>query len=126
MGSSEALCEWGLAGMEALRGRAAVLVVVDVLSFSTAVDVVTARGTSVLPFPWGDRAAAKAAAANHGAWLHGPCPRCNISRMIMRSIFCLAARCADVAVSAPSLGRAGEQKTDWTCMRPVGVKRKVI
>ncbi len=33
---------------------------------------------------------------------------------IMRSVFCLAARCTDVAVSAPYLGRAGKQKTDWT------------
>jgi len=30
--------------------------------------------------------------------------------MIMQSVFCLAARCADIAVSAPYLGRAGEQK----------------
>lgn len=67
-----ALCEWGFAGMEALRGRATVLVVVDVLSFSTAVDVATARGAAVLPFPWGDREAAQAAAAKAGAILAGP------------------------------------------------------
>jgi len=37
--------------------------------------------------------------------------------MIMRSVFCLAARCADVAVNAPYLARAGKQKTDWTKSR---------
>lgn len=72
MRSSETLCEWGLAGMEALRGRVAVLVVVDVLSFSTAVDVATARGASVLPFPWGNRAAAEVAAVESGVILAGP------------------------------------------------------
>lgn len=72
MRAGVALCEWGLAGMEALRGRAAVLVVVDVLSFSTAVDVATARGAAVLPFAWGDRETARAAAAETGAILAGP------------------------------------------------------
>lgn len=72
MGSSEALCEWGLAGMEALRGRVAVLVVVDVLSFSTAVDAATSRGASVLPSPWGNRIAGEAAAAESGVVLAGP------------------------------------------------------
>ena len=30
--------EWGIAGIEALRGQASVIVIVDVLSFSTAVE----------------------------------------------------------------------------------------
>jgi 2-phosphosulfolactate phosphatase len=42
--------EWGLAG--ALDSRAAVAVVVDVLSFSTSVCVATDRGMRVCPFPW--------------------------------------------------------------------------
>ncbi len=33
---------------------------------------------------------------------------------IIRSVFCLAARRADFARNALYLGRAGEQKTDWT------------
>jgi 2-phosphosulfolactate phosphatase len=64
-----ALCEWGLRGVETLRDRVAVLVIVDVLSFSTAVDVAVARGASIIPFPLGDRTAAEAAAAAVGATL---------------------------------------------------------
>ena len=59
----QVLCEWGLQGIEALRDRVAALVIVDVLSFSTAVDVAVARGAFVIPFAEGGRAAAEAAAA---------------------------------------------------------------
>ncbi len=61
-----ACSEWGLAGLLALRGQVAVLVVVDVLSFSTAVDVAAGRGAVILPFPSGDPAAAQAEAARQG------------------------------------------------------------
>ena len=65
---SRARCEWGLAGLLALRGEVAVLVVVDVLSFSTAVDVAVGRGAAVLPFSSGDpAAAARVEAARQGA-----------------------------------------------------------
>ncbi|TQM80625.1 2-phosphosulfolactate phosphatase [Saccharothrix saharensis] len=50
--------EWGSEGVAALGEQCAVLVVVDVLSFSTAVDVVVARGGSVRPVHWADRASA--------------------------------------------------------------------
>ncbi|MFT7837536.1 2-phosphosulfolactate phosphatase [Saccharothrix sp. BKS2] len=50
--------EWGGEGVAALGPRCAVLVVVDVLSFSTAVDVVVARGGAVRPIRWADRARA--------------------------------------------------------------------
>ncbi len=43
---------WGPAGIDALRGEVAVLVLVDVLRFTTALDVATARGAAVLPAPW--------------------------------------------------------------------------
>jgi len=62
-----ALSEWGVAGIEALRGQVAVLVIVDVLSFSTAVDVAVGRGALVYPFAYGDPAAAQSAAERIGA-----------------------------------------------------------
>jgi phosphosulfolactate phosphohydrolase-like enzyme len=43
--------DWGLPGLRALA-HCPVLVVVDVLSFSTAVDVATTNGAQVLPLRW--------------------------------------------------------------------------
>ncbi len=54
---SGARFEWGLAGAAELGRVCAALVVVDVLSFTTAVEVAVARGTRVHPFPWGEQAA---------------------------------------------------------------------
>jgi 2-phosphosulfolactate phosphatase len=48
--------DWGLAGAAELGRVCAVLVVVDVLSFTTAVEVAVARGMRVHPFPWGAQA----------------------------------------------------------------------
>ena len=45
---------WGLHAVERLRGRVGALVIVDVLSFSTAVDVAVARGAEVTPMAPGD------------------------------------------------------------------------
>ncbi|WP_236594734.1 2-phosphosulfolactate phosphatase [Saccharothrix sp. 6-C] len=47
--------EWGPEGVAALGEQCAVLVIVDVLSFSTAVDVVVARGGAVRPVRWSQR-----------------------------------------------------------------------
>jgi 2-phosphosulfolactate phosphatase len=44
---------WGGAGLTALHADCDVFVVVDVLCFSTAVDVAVGRGAEVLPFPLG-------------------------------------------------------------------------
>jgi len=66
------LAEWGIAGVETLRERVSVLVIVDVLSFSTAVDVAASRGAAVFPFSYGDKAAAQAAADRVGAVLAQP------------------------------------------------------
>ncbi len=64
--------EWGLAGIAHLRPLVSVLVIVDVLSFCTAVDVAVSRGAAIYPFPLGDAAAAEAAASRIGAVLAQP------------------------------------------------------
>ena len=66
-----ATCEWGLAGASALADAADLFIVVDVLSFSTCVDVACANGASVFPFAHGDRDAARAEAKRLGAKLAG-------------------------------------------------------
>jgi 2-phosphosulfolactate phosphatase len=42
--------EWGLAGVKALAQVSDVVIIVDVLSFSTSVDVVVGRGGTVFPY----------------------------------------------------------------------------
>lgn len=61
------VCEWGMAGIEAWLPRAAVFVIVDVLSFSTAVSVAVDQGATILPFAYGDPDAAEAEASRRGA-----------------------------------------------------------
>jgi 2-phosphosulfolactate phosphatase len=62
--------EWGREGVTELAGSCAVLVVVDVLSFSTSVSVAVSRGAAVVPLPWRDARAAEAA-RSAGAVLAG-------------------------------------------------------
>ena len=62
-------CEWGLRAVEALA-PADVVIVVDVFSFTTCVDVAVSRGASILPYAWNDASAAEFARA-HGAELAG-------------------------------------------------------
>src|SRR5262249_29592458 len=50
-------CEWGPSGLSELSAISNVVIVVDVLSFSTAVDVATARGAMVYPYPLKDSSA---------------------------------------------------------------------
>jgi 2-phosphosulfolactate phosphatase len=69
---AQALSEWGMSGIEALHEHVAVLVIVDVLSFSTAVDVAVSRGAIVYPFPFADERGAQAAAERVGAMLAHP------------------------------------------------------
>lgn len=72
MPNQTVFCEWGLNGIKALQDTATVFVIVDVLSFSTAVDVAVSRGAVVHPFPLGDRPAAQKAAGKVGAVLAQP------------------------------------------------------
>ncbi len=66
------ICEWGSAGIDAWKASASVFIIVDVLSFSTAVSVSVERGATVIPFAYGDEAAAAAEAARRGAILAKP------------------------------------------------------
>lgn len=63
--------EWGAEGVRRLAGASDVVVIVDVLSFGTAVDVAVARGAMVFPYRWGD-ASAIAHARGLGAELAVP------------------------------------------------------
>lgn len=59
-------CEWGPEGVAALAPVSDVVVVVDVLSFTTSVEVATRRGATVYPYRWKDETA-HAFAASVGA-----------------------------------------------------------
>jgi 2-phosphosulfolactate phosphatase len=61
---------WGLDGLRSLSPGCAVIVVVDVLRFTTAVCAALEAGATVLPFRWADDRAA-AYADEHGAILAG-------------------------------------------------------
>jgi 2-phosphosulfolactate phosphatase len=61
---------WGGAGLKALQSDVSAIVVVDVLSFSTCVDVATGRGASVLPYRWQDEGVAEFA-KQHSAVVAG-------------------------------------------------------
>jgi len=65
---TEVRLEWGVDGVRSLARSSDILVVVDVLSFSTAVDVALGRGGVVYPARWKDESA-KALAEQLGAQL---------------------------------------------------------
>ena len=50
-------CEWGAAGVEQLAPESDAVIIVDVLSFSTSVDIAVARGAIVYPYRWKDEKA---------------------------------------------------------------------
>src|SRR3972149_4737361 len=60
-------CEWGAAGVVALASVSDVVVVVDVLSFSTCVDIAVSRQGEFLPYPPRDPAAEQFAKKHHAA-----------------------------------------------------------
>lgn len=55
-------CEWGPQGVTQLAAFSDVVVIVDVLSFSTCVDIATSRGAIVFPYRWQAESAAAYAA----------------------------------------------------------------
>ncbi len=44
--------EWGLKGIETLAPISDVVIIVDVLSFTTSVDIAVSRGATVFPYQW--------------------------------------------------------------------------
>lgn len=58
-------CEWGERGVTVLAPISNVVIIVDVLSFSTCVEIAVHRGATVFPYPWKDEGAAKFAASIH-------------------------------------------------------------
>ena len=60
-GEYEIRWEWGIAGLRELTPQSDAVVIVDVLSFSTAVDIAVGNGASVYPYQFhGDSAEAYA------------------------------------------------------------------
>lgn len=55
-------CEWGLAGITALAPTSEIVIVIDVLSFTTCVDIATGNGAVVLPYRFRDDTATSFAA----------------------------------------------------------------
>ena len=49
--------EWGAKGIEQLAPVSGVVIIVDVLSFSTAVDIATANCAIIYPYRWKDQSA---------------------------------------------------------------------
>jgi 2-phosphosulfolactate phosphatase len=65
-------CEWGTEAVTALA-PADVIIIVDVFSFTTCVDVAVSRGVTIIPYGWNgwDDPAAPEFARTHGAELAG-------------------------------------------------------
>src|SRR5450432_513031 len=49
--------EWGIRGVEELAPISDVIIIVDVLSFSTCVDIATKNGAIIYPYRWKDKTA---------------------------------------------------------------------
>lgn len=63
--------EWGIKGIEVLAPISDVLIIVDILSFSTSVDIATSNGAIVLPYTYKDQTAQEFA-TTHQALLAQP------------------------------------------------------
>jgi len=58
-------CEWGMSGLDAVGVSVDAIIIVDVLSFSTAVDIAVSKGASVYPYRWKHDSAKQFARAKH-------------------------------------------------------------
>jgi 2-phosphosulfolactate phosphatase len=52
--SAKVYCEWGLKGIEKYKGISDVIIIVDVLSFSTSVDIALSNGAVIYPYKFKD------------------------------------------------------------------------
>lgn len=52
-------CEWGHRGLLELAAISDVVIIVDVLSFTTALDIAVSRGAAIFPYPLKDESAAR-------------------------------------------------------------------
>ncbi len=50
-------CEWGEEGVKALAPISDVVIIVDILSFSTSVDLIVSKGGTAYPYRWNDDSA---------------------------------------------------------------------
>jgi len=81
-------CEWGLQGLHHLSPISDAVVIIDILSFSTTVDIVVANGAFVLPYRWKDDSAAQFAKAKNAqlASTRGPQGAYSLSPASVRAI----------------------------------------
>src|SRR5215212_480789 len=63
-------CEWGADGIIALGPTSNVIIVVDILSFSTCVDVVVSNAAHLYPYRWKDESAAHFATSIQAVLAH--------------------------------------------------------
>ncbi|GAA1231428.1 hypothetical protein GCM10009676_13010 [Prauserella halophila] len=109
--------DWGACGLAALGGHCAVLVIVDVLSFSTRVDLSLAAGTTVRPVRWTGPGSAPADSAEplqspNGATLtiDAATTGAHVLTACLRNADAVAEHAADLAAGGPiGVLAAGEQ-----------------
>jgi 2-phosphosulfolactate phosphatase len=69
---SSAVSEWGPEGARKFDGSVGAIIIVDVLSFSTCIDIAVSRGAIVYPFHYRDPRAETEEVHRLGAEIAGP------------------------------------------------------